>query len=65
MRVYQELSPGDTLVIGNGTRVTLEHKSGRRARLRIESTEDIEHVQAAAPGPARPGNPCPPGSHSR
>lgn len=60
MAVFIELDPGDTLAIGPRTRVRLERKSGQRARLRIESDEDIERVKAGdepppmvAP-PARP-----------
>lgn len=52
MAVFQELTPGDTLLIGGTTRIRLEHKSGGRARLRIESDQDIERVKAGEPVPA-------------
>lgn len=45
MAVYMELAQGDTLVIGN-SRIRLERKSGQRARLMIDSAEDIERVKA-------------------
>lgn len=58
MAVFQELAPGDTLLIGSGTRIRMEHKSGGRARLRIESDQDIERVKAGerlpATAPAKP-----------
>ncbi len=37
---YQELHPGDRLIIGDSV-VELTHKTGRRARLRIETTAPI------------------------
>jgi hypothetical protein len=62
MAVFQELAPGDTLLIGSNTRIRLEHKSGGRARLRIESDQDIERVKAgerlATPAKA-PATPAP------
>ena len=45
MAVYMELSQGDTLVIGN-SRIRLERKSGQRARLMIDSTDDIDRIKA-------------------
>lgn len=39
-RQIHELKPGETVTIGD-SRVTLEAKSGQRARLRIESNEPI------------------------
>lgn len=45
MAVYIELAQGDTLVIGN-SRIRLERKSGQRARLAIDSAEDVERVKA-------------------
>ena len=50
MALIQELAPGDTLVIGN-TRIRLERKSGQRARLRIDSDQDVEHVKAGGEQP--------------
>lgn len=65
MAVFIELNTGDSLVIGSNTRVRLEHKSGSRARLRIDSSEDIERVKAGEQLPpakeqARPAEPAKP-----
>lgn len=46
MAVMLELAPGDTLVVGNGTRIRMVAKSGQRARLAIDSREDVERVKA-------------------
>lgn len=51
MAVFQELAPGDVLMIGPDTRIRMERKSGSRARLRIDSTQDIERVPAGQPTP--------------
>lgn len=51
MAVYMDLQQGDTLLVGN-SRIRLERKSGQRARLMIDSTEDIERVKAGEPVPA-------------
>ena len=51
MAVYQELAQGDTLIVG-GSRIRLERKSGQRARLMIDSDQDIEVVKAGDPMPA-------------
>ncbi|CAM5591324.1 hypothetical protein [Rhodanobacter lindaniclasticus] len=51
MAVFQELAPGDVLMIGPDTRIRMERKSGSRARLRIDSTQDIERVPAGQPAP--------------
>ena len=54
MAMYADLRPGDAVQIG-GSRITIEHKTGGRSRLRIDSGEDIqihragEAAQAAAP----------------
>ena len=45
MAVYQELAQGDTLIVGS-SRIRLERKSGQRARLMIDSDQDIEVVKA-------------------
>jgi hypothetical protein len=52
MAVILELAPGDTLVVGNGTRIRMVAKSGQRARLSIDSHEDVERVKAGDPVPA-------------
>lgn len=51
-RQFYELKPGETVSIGD-SRVTLEAKSGQRARLKIESNEPIVKGRAE-PMPARP-----------
>lgn len=60
MAVYLDFDQGDTLVIGDGTRVVFEHKSGRRTRVRIESEHDIRRIQAGDPVPASAGEPARP-----
>lgn len=59
-RQFFELRPGETVEIG-AARVTLEQKSGQRARLRVESDQPTRHVkerapelQRAAPAPTSP-----------
>lgn len=49
MALFLDLDNGDAVRIGEGTVVRLEAKSGKRARLRIESSEDVEHVKGAEP----------------
>ena len=51
MAVFIELAPGDTLVIGR-SRVRMERKTGQRARLAIESPEDVERIKAGETIPA-------------
>lgn len=53
-RQFYELRPGETLEVG-GSRITLELKSGQRARLRVESdvpTRKLSADAATAPLPA-------------
>lgn len=52
MAVYMDLAPGDTLTIGK-SRIRLERKSGQRARLMIDSREDIDRIKAGEPVPAQ------------
>ena len=40
-RQFYDLMPGDTVTIGN-SRVTVEAKTGQRARLKIESNEPVQ-----------------------
>ncbi|WP_046970313.1 hypothetical protein [Dyella japonica] len=54
MALHLELSAGDTLVVG-GTRIKLEHKSGKRARLVIVGESPIECIKAGAPVPQSAG----------
>jgi len=51
MAVILELAAGDTLVVGTGTRIRMVSKSGQRARLSIESHEDVERIKAGDPVP--------------
>ena len=57
MSVYMELSQGDTLVIGN-SRIRLERKSGQRARLMIDSTDDIDRIKAGDAVPDTKASPA-------
>jgi hypothetical protein len=50
MAKFVELRPGEVVRIG-ATLVTLEQKSGQRARLRIDGTEPVTHLKAVAPDP--------------
>lgn len=52
MAVFLDFDQGDTLLIGDGTRVVFQRKSGRRTRVRIESTQDVERIEAGDPVPA-------------
>lgn len=56
MALFLELEPGDAVRIGPGTTLQLVAKSGKRTRLRIESTEDVQQIRAgeAAPESAPP-----------
>lgn len=45
MAVVMELSVGDSLVIGKSI-IRLDRKNGSRARLVIDSSEDIERIKA-------------------
>jgi hypothetical protein len=53
-RQFFDLKPGQTLTIG-GSRVTLELKSGQRARLKVESDEPTALVDASAVNRPQPG----------
>lgn len=52
MAFFTDLAPGDTLIIG-GTSVTVERKSGKRVRLRVEGDADIHRVPAPEPRPTQ------------
>ena len=45
MALLLDVEIGDAVRIGDGTVVRLEAKSGKRARLRIESRDDVNHVR--------------------
>ncbi|HRO60512.1 MAG TPA: hypothetical protein PKZ27_02765 [Rhodocyclaceae bacterium] len=50
MSFYTDLAPGDTLLIG-GTLVTLEKKSGKRVRLKVEGDAKVQRVPQPQPAP--------------
>lgn len=58
MALYLSAELGDSVRIGT-TMVTLENKSGRRVRLRIDSEEDIEHLRAGEEPAEKPAEPEP------
>lgn len=41
MGLHLEVLPGESIVIGSGTRITVEDKSGKKVRLRIDSTDSV------------------------
>jgi hypothetical protein len=45
MALFLDVSPGDRVIIG-GTIVTVEEKSGRRIRFRIDTHADVKHERA-------------------
>lgn len=47
MALFLDIEPGDTVRIGQSS-IVLEAKSGRRARLRIDSTEDVTHSKGGS-----------------
>ena len=55
MSLFRDVAPGQALRIGD-TVVQVEHKTGNRVRLRIDSPHPVEHVTAAKPqlSPASP-----------
>lgn len=55
MALFLDIGPNDQLRVGADTIITIEHKSGRRARLRIESTATIDMVSRewAPPEPVK------------
>ena len=53
MALYLELEPGDSLKIGGST-VKMESKTGKRARFRIDSRDDVRHVKAGDTTPDAP-----------
>lgn len=62
MALFLSVELGDSIRIGRNL-VTIEVKSGRRVRLRIDSDDDIEHLrpgeEPASPDPDPPGPPGP------
>ena len=62
MALHIEVEPGDSIRIGPHTTVRMERKSGQRARLRIDSTEDIAQYKAGEAVPAIESPPVLPSS---
>lgn len=54
MALYLDIGPTDELRIGDGAVVTLEYKSGRRARLKISGTYDVAMVKKQPTPPPPP-----------
>ena len=42
MALFLDLGPGDVLRVGEDAFITIEKKSGQRARLRITGSADVE-----------------------
>lgn len=61
MSVFMDLAPGDTLLIGADTRIRMEHKSGKRARLAVTSDADVKRVPAGDPVPPQANKTVPAG----
>lgn len=51
MAVWLDVPIGDSVRVGNSV-ITVEDKSGRRARLKIETREGVSLERAGAPRPA-------------
>jgi hypothetical protein len=49
MAMFQDLRPGDAIRIGDST-ITVQAKSGSRARLRIDSAQDVQVIRAEDAG---------------
>ncbi len=60
MAKFVDIRPGEVVRIGADTLVTLEHKSGQRARLRIDSKESVSHLKAVDPKETTVPAPVPP-----
>jgi hypothetical protein len=56
MAAFVEMSVGDSLVIGKSI-IKLERKGGQRARLAIETSENIEHIRADEKNKSAPDAP--------
>lgn len=59
MALFLDLELGDALRIGDDTVVRLEAKSGKRARLRIESPADVKHLRGGEEAKAGLTRPAP------
>jgi sRNA-binding carbon storage regulator CsrA len=61
MAMYQDLRPGDSIQIGAAV-ITVEAKSGTRARLKIDSPDDVRVIRAEDAGAeiAKPAAPSAP-----
>lgn len=59
MALYMDVGPEDVLRVGPDTYITIERKSGSRARMRIVGGADIElrrNAKNAIPTPPAPVN---------
>lgn len=52
MALFLSVELGDQIRIGESL-ITIEQKTGRRIRLRIDSREDVDHKQGGDAAPAR------------
>lgn len=57
MALFLDVDHGETIVIG-GSRITLQKKSGTRARLRIDSEEEV-HLDRGMQGEGAPAPDAP------
>ncbi len=54
MALFLDVLPGESVSIGSDTRITIEEKTGKRTRLRIESPQDVRKtVEPVLTPPAR------------
>lgn len=49
MALHLEVLPGESIVIGTGTRITVEDKSGKKVRVRIDSSDTVRLNKAGEP----------------
>ena len=47
MALFLEVEPGDTVRIGDSV-IRVENKTGRRTRIRIDGSSDVDHQKAGA-----------------
>lgn len=46
MALFLDVVPGESILIGNNTRITVEDKTGRRTRLRIDAADGVRLTKA-------------------
>lgn len=54
MALYLDIGPDDELRVGKDAVITIEYKSGRRARLKIDGTAEVEMTKRNTGRPAPP-----------